>query len=155
MTDMANILASKVRIYEYISFGNAHKDPRLWSAHCQLGYRVAQVRAIISLPKRKAASLFRPNRSIPQYLAYVEWFVWMDRAPRDDLSLYRLKRSLDTNGNRLASVIPIQNIRRSVHLYPAFGPAMPAHWTSSNVLDQCSTFYLNPMSDRHAYHTLV
>ncbi|KAJ7827925.1 hypothetical protein B0H13DRAFT_1581382, partial [Mycena leptocephala] len=37
------------------------------------------------------------------------------------------------NGNRLASIIPVNNIRRSIHLLPKFGPVAQSNWKSHNV----------------------
>ena len=52
------------------------------------------------------------------------------------------------HGDRLASIIPVKNIARSVHLFSKFGSVASCTWTSSNVLELCSTFYVNPYSDR-------
>ena len=92
------------------------------------GHRVAQVRVIFSLPP-EAACMFPPHRQPPKYLAYVEWFSSFEDGPRAPHMLYRIKRSL-YNGARLVSVIPLQNVRRGVHLIPSFGPIAPREWTS-------------------------
>lgn len=65
--------------------------------------------------------------------------------------MYKISRPVE----RVASIIPAANLRRSVHLFPQFGPVAPRHWTSVNVLEECAKFYLSPWSDRHAYVTLV
>lgn len=67
--------------------------------------------------------------------------------------LYKVKQVI-RDGDRLASIIPLQSIRRSVYLLPSFGNAVPKAWTSGNVLDKCATFYVDSFSDRHAYHTI-
>ncbi|KAI0343815.1 hypothetical protein BDW22DRAFT_1477302 [Trametopsis cervina] len=118
------------------------------------GYRIAQVKVIFSIPSRLAGILFPPEKPPPQYLAYVEWFTPFDNNPRPNNLFYRIKRSLQNN-KRLASIIPLNNIRRSVHLYPSFGNTVPREWTSSTVLDQCPSFFVNSFSDRHAYHTIM
>ena len=92
--------------------------------------------------------------TISKHLAYVEWFKLTHQAPRPYHKLYQVKRSI-LNNDRLASIVPISNIRRSVHLFPNFGPTVPADWTSDNVLEKCDTFYINSFSDKHAYHTIL
>jgi hypothetical protein len=67
--------------------------------------------------------------------------------------MYKVNRSLK-DSDRIASVIPLTNIRRSIHLLPKFGPVAPAEWKSSNVLDECSHFFVNLMTDRLIYATL-
>ncbi|KAK7017364.1 hypothetical protein R3P38DRAFT_3320667 [Favolaschia claudopus] len=41
---------------------------------------------------------------------------------------YKVKRSLK-DGVRMASIVSVANIRRSIHLLPKFGPIAPQHWT--------------------------
>ncbi|KAJ7488757.1 hypothetical protein B0H11DRAFT_1720307 [Mycena galericulata] len=55
---------------------------------------------------------------------------------------------------RIASIIPIENIRRTIHLFPQFGPVVPRAWRNQNVLDTATKFYVSPWSDRHAYITV-
>ena len=57
-------------------------------------------------------------------------------------------------GVKICSVIPLRDIRRSVHLFPRFGRVAPADWTSNNVLDQCDIFYLNDFTDRHLFRII-
>ena len=87
--------------------------------------------------------------SPPEHLAYVEWFSKFS-TPESNHQMYRVKHSIQ-NGERVASVIPVSSIRRSVHLFPKFGRVVPDDWTSENVLEKCSTFYLNPFVDRNMY----
>ncbi|KAH9021901.1 hypothetical protein EDB85DRAFT_2075518 [Lactarius pseudohatsudake] len=116
--------------------------------------RVGQVRMIFSLPESECARLFLPGQSIPKYLAYVEWFTSFSREPEHNSGLYKISRCFLPDGTKPASIIPVINIFRSVHLYPKFGRVVPASWTSSNVLEMCKTFYLNPFTDRHLYRDL-
>lgn len=90
----------------------------------------------------------RPNR-----LAYVEWFTLFAQ-PSVHHGLYKVRRSLRTRDHiqvRLESVVPIEQLERSCHLLPEFGPVACRKWTSQNVLDECPVFYVNAFSDCHMY----
>ncbi|KAJ7864581.1 hypothetical protein B0H14DRAFT_3084418 [Mycena olivaceomarginata] len=117
------------------------------------GYRIAQVRVIFSLPDRLARLIFPPNIIPPKHLAYVEWFSSFKPQPEQHHLMYRISRAIK-DGDRFASIIPVDNIRRSIHLFPKFGAVAPVEWKSHNVLDRCPVFFANPWTDRHMYATL-
>ena len=105
---------------------------------------------MFKIPERGLTTLF-PRMSPserPQHLAYVEWFSKFERFPHPEHGLYKVTRSIL---DRRASVIPVDRIERSCHLFPNFGPVAPREWTSSNVLEKCSTFYLNAYADRDTF----
>ncbi|KAJ7940032.1 hypothetical protein B0H13DRAFT_2226250 [Mycena leptocephala] len=110
------------------------------------GYRVAQVRVVFSLKPHHIKGLFSTGLTPPKHLAYIEWFSPFTSEPEPHHLMYRIKRSIK-DGARTASIIPLANIRRSVHLSPKFGPVAPPHWTSAN-------HFVNCFSDRHIYTTL-
>ncbi|KIM46872.1 hypothetical protein M413DRAFT_16473 [Hebeloma cylindrosporum] len=116
------------------------------------GMRIGQVRVIFSLPDKHLKSLFPSGQFPPRHLAYVEWFSRFSPHPDPNLKMYKVSRVI-THGERLASVIPVSLIQRSVHLFPKWGrnPGRVALWTSENVLEECDTFYLNSFKDRHTY----
>ncbi|KAL0572117.1 hypothetical protein V5O48_009844 [Marasmius crinis-equi] len=120
------------------------------------GYRVGQVRLLFTLRKSHLDALFEGDEQdyIPRHLAYVEWFTPFRSSPEPVHGLYKISRAI-TDGNRDSSIVPVADFRRSVHLYPKFGPIVPEEWTSSNVLDEASVFYINSYSDRHAYYTIL
>lgn len=116
---------------------------------------MAQVRAVFRLSPAASAQLFSADVSTPKHLAYVEWFSEFSDTPDPHHGMYKIKRSMiNNNTKRLSSVIEVSSIRRSVHLFPQFGRLAPREWTSDNVLDLCSTFYVNSFTDRHTYITL-
>ncbi|KZT27433.1 hypothetical protein NEOLEDRAFT_1061015, partial [Neolentinus lepideus HHB14362 ss-1] len=87
-------------------------------------------------------------------LAYVEWFTPFSAAPDHNTGLYKIQRTI-RNGERQASVVPVTQIERSVHLLPKFGPVVPREWSSSTVLDTAPAFYVNPFLDRHTFVTFL
>ncbi|KAH8084372.1 hypothetical protein BXZ70DRAFT_900453 [Cristinia sonorae] len=118
------------------------------------GYLVGQVRVIFSLPNHALQHMFAGAiHQPPKYLAYVEWFTKFT-TPHSVHGMYTIKRSLNERGERLASIISLRSVRRSTYLFPVFGPTVPPGWTSGNILDRCPKFYVDPFSDRHAYHTI-
>ncbi|KAI9461560.1 hypothetical protein BJY52DRAFT_1203368 [Lactarius psammicola] len=121
--------------------------------HGVKGYHVGRIRAIFSIPQKYHVRLFNPMVSVPLHLAYVQWY-----SPLTDLDtnygMFKIRPQTDLEGNWICSIVPVGNIRRSVHLLPKFGPVVPAEWTSSNVLDCCDTFFVNNLTDRQIFHTL-
>ncbi|KAJ7896209.1 hypothetical protein B0H13DRAFT_2523416, partial [Mycena leptocephala] len=117
------------------------------------GYRIAQVKVVFSLPPRLAKTIFPPAIVPPKYLAYVEWFSSFKPQPEQYHLMYKVARTIK-NGDRLASIIPVSNIRCSIHLLPKFGPVAPPDWKSHNVLDKCPAFFSDPWTCRHIYATL-
>lgn len=99
------------------------------------------------------AALLPSTSKQPGYLAYVEWFTPF-RQMDPNTKLYQVSRSL-RQGRRLASVIDVEKICRSCHLFPNFGPAVPCEWKSSDVLDRASSFLVNPFVDQNTYMTIV
>lgn len=118
------------------------------------GYRVAQIRAIFTLPKSQVAKLL-PGRKVSPYLAYVEWFTPFRKGREVGThGMYRISRALNDNGTRSAMVVELENIRRSIHLFPQFGPQVPREWSSEKVLEQATNFFVNSFTDRHVYGTV-
>ncbi|KAG2045533.1 hypothetical protein BDR06DRAFT_900572, partial [Suillus hirtellus] len=83
-------------------------------------------------------------------LAYVEWFSAFSPLPDTHSGLYKVRR-LVSDGERQVSIVPVSLISRSAHLLPKWGGAVPAEWTSLEVLDTCATFFLNVFKDMYTY----
>ena len=106
---------------------------------------MGQVRVIFTLPESVDG--------VPsEHLAYIEWFSKFT-TPNYDHRMLKLSRSLE-DGERVASIVPVSTIRRSVHLFPKFGSVVPEGWSANSVLEKCTTFYLNSFTDRHMYFIL-
>ncbi|KAJ3792067.1 hypothetical protein GGU11DRAFT_693967, partial [Lentinula aff. detonsa] len=81
-------------------------------------------------------------------LAYIEWFSPFNK-PGENHSLHKITQSVLPEGGNLASVVDLTHIVRSVSLTPCFGKVADPTWTSSNVMDKCKTFFVNPYPDQH------
>ncbi|KAH9173949.1 hypothetical protein EDB89DRAFT_2152812 [Lactarius sanguifluus] len=117
------------------------------------GLQIAQVRVVFQIPERSIPDLFPSLTTVlPTHLAYVEWFSPIPATPDANNSLYRVSR-LTRNGRRDASIIPVDSIFSSVHLFPRFGQ-QSRKWNTFSVLELCQSFYINPFSDRDMYLVL-
>ncbi|KAH9049439.1 hypothetical protein EDB84DRAFT_1666988 [Lactarius hengduanensis] len=116
--------------------------------HGNNGNRIGQVRVVFQIPSKVIHDIFLNDA--PTHLAYIEWFSPLSPTPDANHLMYKVSR-LFQGGRRRATVIPVDDIMGSVHLIPRFGRATPQDWNSFSVLERCSTFYVNPFSDRDNY----
>jgi hypothetical protein len=125
--------------------------------HCfVIDFRVGRIRAVFSMPPKTHQRIF-PGGITPIHLVYVEWYTRFPRNPEPNHLMYKISIERDrssASGHGIGSIIPLSDVVRSVHLFPAFGPFAPINWTSSSVLDHASTFYVNPFTDRHLYRLI-
>jgi hypothetical protein len=126
-------------------------QPRGWHP---IGYRVGQVRCVFSIPEKRVRQIFAAGVIVPKYLVYIECFTAFKSQPEPNHLVYKISRAENRDGERLSSIIPIGKIRRSVHLFPKFGRVAPRHWTSSSVLEKCSTFFVSGFTYTHSYVTI-
>ncbi|KAJ6626450.1 hypothetical protein B0H10DRAFT_1710306, partial [Mycena sp. CBHHK59/15] len=77
------------------------------------GYRVGRVRVVFQLLCKVSKSLFPLG-----HLVYVEWFSAFPRQPEPNHLMYKISRPAE----RLASIISVQDIQHSIHLFSQFGP---------------------------------
>ncbi|KAG2119847.1 uncharacterized protein F5147DRAFT_796049 [Suillus discolor] len=98
---------------------------------------VGQVRVIFTL--------LRQFGTYSRALAYIEWFTPL-REPDRSSGLHQLSRST-RRLHRNAAVIHIDEIARPCHLIPRMGQAVDRGWTSANVYESASDFYLNSFID--------
>ena len=109
------------------------------------GNCVGQIQVIFTLPDSIDGVSTEP-------LAYVEWFSKFT-TPDHNHQIFKLNQSFE-GGEQVAIIVPVSTIQQSVHLFPKFGPTVPEGWSSNNVLEKCTTFYLSPFTDRHMYFIL-
>ena len=109
----------------------------------RLGYRVAQVRVIFTLPDRF------PYR---EPLAYIEYFSPF-RTQKKFSDLYPVKRSYKGSNRkeREAAVISLDSIRSSCHLIPNFGKSANQDLDYTSVLEECQNFFVNPYLDLDSF----
>ena len=107
-----------------------------------IGLRVARVRAILRLPEA-----FGPRFTDP--VAYVEWFTPF-REPDPDTGMYKVSHSYRYNRRR-SSIISVTQIVRSCHLIPIWGKRVHPTWSSRNVLDKCTKFFVNTYLRHHDF----
>jgi hypothetical protein len=87
---------------------------------------------------------------VPAHLAYVEWFSPLSATRDNNHLMYKVSRLMQ-NGSRCASVIPVDSILSSVHLFPQYRQNGLQNFNSFTVTDNCNSFYVNPFSDRDSY----
>ena len=111
--------------------------------------RIAQVRVVFQIPRR-AVHEVAPSLDVSPYLAYVEWFSPFAAAPDPKHQMYKVTRATK-NGQRSASIVRVDALLGSVHLFPRFGATTPREWNTFTVMDHCNTFYVNPFADVDSY----
>ncbi|KAJ3815928.1 hypothetical protein F5876DRAFT_29486 [Lentinula aff. lateritia] len=115
---------------------------------------VGRVRVIFSLPPDKLDTLIPSDIPPPQHLAYVTWFTKFTVNPEPATGLYRVKRDIESGGLCTASIVALDSIVCSAHLFPQWGGSVPPEWTSETVLDHAPSFLLNIFKDEHVYFNL-
>ncbi|KAJ4466335.1 hypothetical protein C8R41DRAFT_926144 [Lentinula lateritia] len=116
--------------------------------------RVGRVRVIFSLPPDKLDTLIPSDIPPLQHLAYVMWFTKFTVNPEPATGLYRVKRDIESGGLCTASIVALDSIVCSAHLFPQWGGSVPPEWTSETVLDHAPSFLLNIFKDKHVYFNL-
>ncbi|KAF8270896.1 hypothetical protein EI94DRAFT_1770660 [Lactarius quietus] len=108
------------------------------------------VRVVFQLPSKLNPLIFPSSEATPPtHLAYVKWFSPIPTSLDSNSKLYRVSR-LTRRGRRIASVIPVDSIISSIHLFPCFGQNTLTGKTFL-VLELCHSFYINPFSSRDNY----
>ncbi|KAJ6585760.1 hypothetical protein B0H19DRAFT_926144 [Mycena capillaripes] len=98
------------------------------------GLRPAQIRVIFNLPPQFG--------TFAHPLVYIEWFTPLNR-PDPVSGMYTTHRSTRFH-RRNADVVSVEQLVRGCHLMGKCGLKIDRTWTSNNVLDTASVFYVNP-----------
>ncbi|KAI0058658.1 hypothetical protein BV25DRAFT_1871945 [Artomyces pyxidatus] len=99
-----------------------------------------QVRILFDLPDHlREGDLRNANKTF----AYVEWFTKM-ATPGKDIRMFKVSPSTRQHRRR-ASIIPVDQILQSCHLFPAFPRSLKhSTWTADSVYEDATSFYVNP-----------
>ena len=117
------------------------------------GLRVGRIRTIFKIPTELESRTFGVGMEPPGHLAYVDWFTKLGTKDTDS-GMYPLSYSRLASGIQESSIIEVACIVRTCHLFPSFGRSVNTEWTSENVLDCCSRFYLSNWKDKLTYQTI-
>lgn len=97
------------------------------------GLRVAQVRALFDLPPQFGV--------IASPLAYVEWFTPLG-VPDHVTGMYVVRRSTRRREPN-TELVMVDRLVRGCHLIGKAGRVMDRTWTSENVLQKATNFWVN------------
>ena len=130
-----------------------YKNGRMTSVE---GHCVGRVRCVFTLPLEYFTHTFSHlvgGRVPPKYLPNVEWFTPFPISADQNHLLYKISK-LQVHSKQQVSIVPVQLIHQSVHLFPKFGAVAQDEWKSTNVLNLCQIFSTNPFSDHFPYSNL-
>ncbi|KAI0071637.1 hypothetical protein K474DRAFT_1712310 [Panus rudis PR-1116 ss-1] len=102
-----------------------------------IGLRAARVRVIFKTPPQ-----FLLLGCRQEILAYVEWYTPFTRIDHA-VHMYYVARSTRHNVPN-ASIVPVQDIIAPCHLIPRCNQKIDPSWSSENVLECATHFYVNP-----------
>lgn len=138
----------------------------LSQAHIITGTRVGRLRVIFKLPEKlyvQGQTINRPSTWPSSALAYVEWLSPLRSAGHHIHNMYGVSKvsspHTPSHGDtvmRPGVIIPLTSIRQSCMLFPSYGPPgnVDPLWESENILDTCTSFYVNNWASKYAYQTI-
>lgn len=91
------------------------------------------IRILFSVPSPLVGVFNLHNADLPLQVACIGLCSKL-RAPESHDNLHRIQPGATPSWQRVARIILIANLVRSVHLFPKFGPVVPAEWSSSTAL---------------------
>ncbi|KAJ3765102.1 hypothetical protein FB446DRAFT_655721, partial [Lentinula raphanica] len=119
--------------------------------------RVARLRIIFRLPRtvtnRRGFQVKAPSNWPQEPLAYVTWYTRFKPAPDQATGMYRVEPAIASNGMPQGAIIPLSNVRQSCMLVPG-RTSWDRNWNSENILDECSSFFVNNLQTKYTYQTI-
>ncbi|KAJ3816192.1 hypothetical protein EV361DRAFT_813018, partial [Lentinula raphanica] len=117
--------------------------------------RAARLRVIFRLPQVVNVRAFQDQAShLPQeHLAYVTWYTRFKPAPDPATGMYRIEPAIASNGVPQGAIIPLSQVRQSCMLVPSKS-TWDKSWNSENILDECSSFFVNNLQTKYTYQTI-
>ena len=108
-----------------------------------LGIRVAQLRVIFQFVEHP--------QFVDKHLAYIEWFNPLQSVDQAT-GMYQISRSMRA-GERLTTVVFLDDIVESCHLIPKLGQSIDHSITAENALESpdVTQFFVNSYLRHHAF----
>jgi hypothetical protein len=123
------------------------------------GHRIAQICVVFEILNKMVQEhqIIHSFMIVPKHLVYVEWFSPLPASPNINNCMYKVNKLVYKNcdSRRSVTIVPIESILYSVHLFPQFKSVASQHWDTFSVLEQCDTFFVNSFSDRYNYLTFL
>ncbi|KAJ3753700.1 hypothetical protein EV360DRAFT_53021 [Lentinula raphanica] len=120
------------------------------------GCRVGRLRVVFRLPLTLIKNGFQvkvPAHWPQEHLGYVTWFTRFKPSPDPATGMYRVEPSISSNGIPHGAIIPLSDIRQSCMLVPGKS-SWDRSWNSDNILDECSSFFVNNLQSKYSYQTI-
>ncbi|KAJ3963557.1 hypothetical protein EV361DRAFT_813277, partial [Lentinula raphanica] len=121
------------------------------------GCRAARLRVIFRLPRKviNEGSIENAPANWPkEHLAYITWYTRFKPSPDNATGMYKVEPAVASNGVPQGAIIPLSNIRQSCMLVPSTKTSWDKDWDSNNILDQCSSFFVNNLQTKYSYQTI-
>ncbi|KAJ3765994.1 hypothetical protein FB446DRAFT_654443 [Lentinula raphanica] len=120
------------------------------------GCRAARLRVIFRLPTtvHDSGALVKAPANWPrEHLAYVTWYSRFKAFPDTASGMYKVEPAIGSNGVPQGAIIPLSDIRQNCMLVPS-KTTWDKHWNSDNILDKCSSFFVNNLQTKYTYQTI-
>ena len=117
---------------------------------------MARLKVIFRLPQIVDRDGFMgpaPSEWPTEPLAYIAWFTRFKPLPDDSTGMYCVEPAENSKGQPQGSIILLTDIRQGCMLTPSRA-SWDRTWTSEDILDTCSSFFVNNLQSKFAYQTI-